>query len=234
MEPRRVEWYDLPRREVYAERLPDEHIADGILRKNISYGINLYENVLSKEDLDYVINGLEENISGEYNWSMAQLNGREEVEHARNCIDFKVDPKYYVSDSEKTKNILDIYGKVYNGLKKCLTDYEQLWNLRMEYIEAFNFVKYTPGKYFKVHNDDGPYYSCTVSAVFYLNDDYEGGELLFNRQGISFKPKAGDLVLFPSTFTYEHSSEPIISGNKYCVVIMTDYNDKNHKGQNYG
>lgn len=224
-----VQWYDLPRREVASERMPDETIVDGIVRKNLAYGIHLYENVLNSEELKGIIDGLEANISGQYGWSMAELNGKEKVAHARDCIDFKVNPKYYTDNSEQTQNILKIYDKVYVGLKKCLTDYETLWNLKMEYIEAFNFVKYTPGKFFKVHNDDGPYYSCTISAVFYLNDDYEGGEILFKRHGIKYKPKAGDLVLFPSTFVYEHSSEPILEGNKYAVVIMTDFNDRTHK-----
>lgn len=37
--------------------------------------------------------------------------------------------------------------------------------------------------------NDFPYYD--VAGLFYLNDDYEGGELYFPNQGIQFKPKRG-------------------------------------------
>jgi hypothetical protein len=50
--------------------------------------------------------------------------------------------------------------------------------------------------------------------------------------GLSIKPKAGDIAVFPSTYIYEHASQDMISGVKYAVVIMTDYNDRgdvNHK-----
>ena len=81
-------------------------------------------------------------------------------------------------------------------------------------------------------------YICTVSLVAYLNDDYEGGELNFGKLGISFKPKAGDLYIFPSTYLFSHRAMPVSSGLKYSVVTMLDYNENAHtpafhNGQNY-
>jgi hypothetical protein len=58
---------------------------------------------------------------------------------------------------------------------------------------------------------------------------YDGGELNFVRQDLIIKPEAGDIILCPSNFVYEHASLEIKSGTKYCVVIMTDYNDLHHK-----
>ena len=125
--------------------------------------------------------------------------------------------------------LIDIHQQVEYGLDYCLRHYESLWNLGMEYKEAFNFVKYMPGKYFKVHADDGPYYTCTISSVVYLNDNYEGGEIYYPRHDLKIKPQAGDILINPSTFVYEHASLEVISGNKYAVVIMNDYNDLFHK-----
>lgn len=127
------------------------------------------------------------------------------------------------------KNLEYAYNTVDIALDQCLRHYESLWYLQMKYKEAFNFVKYLPGKYFKVHADHGPYYTCTVSAVVYLNDDFDGGEIEFVRHGIKIKPDAGDIILFPSNYVYEHASCEITSGIKYSVVIMTDYNDKFHQ-----
>jgi hypothetical protein len=47
--------------------------------------------------------------------------------------------------------------------------------------------------------------------------------------------KSGDIyfvfVVFPSTYIYEHASQDMISGTKYSVVIMSDYNDRDGVNQ---
>jgi predicted 2-oxoglutarate/Fe(II)-dependent dioxygenase YbiX len=83
------------------------------------------------------------------------------------------------------------------------------------------------------HHDHGFSYNCTVSLVAYLNDEYEGGEIYFRLQELNIKPKAGDLIVFPSTFAYPHRAMPVKSGVKYSLVTMLDYSDKYHKPEFY-
>jgi prolyl 4-hydroxylase len=111
---------------------------------------------------------------------------------------------------------------------ECMADYQMRYNLNMQYMEAINYVRYTPGQHFQVHADHGFSYTCTVSSVMYLNDDYEGGELWFPYLDLTFKAEAGDIVLFPSTYIFAHAAKPVISGTKYSAVTMFDYNDRNH------
>jgi hypothetical protein len=88
-----------------------------------------------------------------------------------------------------------------------------------------NIIKYTAGHYFRVHSDDTDFYRCTVSVVGYPNDNYDGGEITFPGFDLTYKPEAGDLLLFPSSFAYAHLSEPVIGdGIKYTLAIMTDRN----------
>lgn len=56
------------------------------------------------------------------------------------------------------------------------------------------------------------------SILLYLADDFEGGELLFNRFGFRYKPRRGDLVVFPSDQRYIHTAEPVTNGNRYAIV----------------
>lgn len=60
-----------------------------------------------------------------------------------------------------------------------------------------------------------PWYD--IGTVFYLNDDYDGGELYFPLQGIEFKPKPGAAYFFPGDKNYIHGVRPITSGTRYTL-----------------
>lgn len=57
-----------------------------------------------------------------------------------------------------------------------------------------------------------------ISILLYLNDDYEGGELVFPNQHITIKPKAGMLVAFPSNHHFVHGVNPVTKGTRYAMV----------------
>lgn len=68
--------------------------------------------------------------------------------------------------------------------------------------------------------NDFPYYD--IAGLFYINDDYEGGELYFPNQGIQFKPKAGAAYFFPGDMNYIHGVTRIESGERYtCPFFWT-------------
>jgi len=224
-------WSDLPRLETTRNRLDRRVIQNNISVSNLAYGINLYKNAIKKEDCIDIISKLESAIENEptFTWRGSLVNDKEDINTVRNCVDFKYKREHLGSHLKFNQDLFDIHKKVDDSLDICLNDYGSLWHLQMNYKEAFNFVKYLPGEYFKIHGDHGPYYTCTVSAVVYLNDDYAGGDIEFVRQGLRVKPEAGDIIVFPSNFVYEHASCEVFNGVKYSVVIMTDYNDLYHK-----
>jgi hypothetical protein len=94
-------------------------------------------------------------------------------------------------------------------------------------------VRWLPGQYQHPHADkelhegenrgkpnDFPYYD--IAGLFYINDDYEGGELYFPDQGIKFKPKAGAAYFFPGDMNYIHGVTTITSGIRYtCPFFWT-------------
>jgi hypothetical protein len=73
-----------------------------------------------------------------------------------------------------------------------------------------------------------PYYD--IAGLFYINDDYEGGELYFPNQGIQFKPKAGAAYFFPGDMNYIHGVTEIKSGIRYvCPFFWQIIAIKSHK-----
>ena len=66
--------------------------------------------------------------------------------------------------------------------------------------------------------NDFPWYD--LGTVFYLNDDYEGGELYFPLQGIGFKPKRGAAYFFPGDKNFIHGVTPVTSGCRYTAPFF--------------
>lgn len=58
-----------------------------------------------------------------------------------------------------------------------------------------------------------------LSALLYLNHDFDGGELVFDQQGLEIKPHEGLLVVFPSDHAYTHRVNAVRSGRRYVLAI---------------
>jgi hypothetical protein len=105
-------------------------------------------------------------------------------------------------------------------------------------------VRWLPGQFQNPHADkelhdgdnagkpnDFPYYD--LASLFYLNDDYAGGELFFPKQNISFKPKAGAAYFFPGDLNYIHGVSKIESGIRYtCPFFWTIRSHRNKDASN--
>jgi hypothetical protein len=92
-------------------------------------------------------------------------------------------------------------------------------------------VRWLPGQFQHPHADkelhqgddagkpnDFPWYD--LAGLFYVNDDYEGGELYFPNQDIQFKPKAGAAYFFPGDLNFIHGVTEIKNGIRYTVPFF--------------
>lgn len=53
--------------------------------------------------------------------------------------------------------------------------------------------------------------------LWYLNDVAEGGDTEFVDLGLSVRPQAGRLLIFPPYWMYQHAGRPPVSGEKYIL-----------------
>ena len=58
-----------------------------------------------------------------------------------------------------------------------------------------------------------------VSAIYYLNDEFDGGEIVFDTQQLVVKPRRGLLLAFPSDAAHLHEVLPVRSGARYTMAI---------------
>lgn len=199
-------------------------------------GIWVYEDVLPKDMR--IIERLEEVLSdptNRYNFAEALVGYGVKMPEYRDCYDFKykkTDLQY--DKSEAAQKLVSLWEDTHFRQLQAVKHYTKNYNIgELRYWEATNFVKYGPGQHFQEHHDHGYSYNCVVSLVGFPNDDYEGGELAFSIQGVTIKPKAGDLYVFPSNYMYPHRAMPVHSGTKYSMVTMLDYSDKFHNPRFY-
>ena len=141
-------------------------------------------------------------------------------------------PAYLHSD--RNNDVMTIAGTIHPALAKfeglllgllpqCAGLYKALnKHLTVSRNTGFQLLRYKPGQHFHEHIDNiaghPTWGQRQLSTVLYLNDDYTGGEIQFPRQKKTLKPKAGDVVLFPSHFTHPHASLDVKEGTKLAVV----------------
>jgi len=89
-------------------------------------------------------------------------------------------------------------------------------------INQIDLLKYEGGGKYNSHIDSRTNTFRTLSTIINLNNDYQGGDLVFSDQKSKpihrLKLGAGDIVFFPSNFLYPHTIEPITKGTRYSIV----------------
>jgi hypothetical protein len=195
------------------------------------FGIYLYHNAIPRElnVPERLESAIGDSTHQLFSWRDAVVGYNQKMPEYRDCVDLKMSPLHWQYLEPQYEEVKACYEDTEKHIKDSLVHYQSMFNISMEYMEAINFVRYTPGQHFQIHTDHGFSYTCTVSSIAYLNDDYEGGELWFPYLDLTYKPAAGDILLFPSTYIYAHAALKVHSGTKYAAVTMFDYNDNNHR-----
>jgi prolyl 4-hydroxylase len=114
----------------------------------------------------------------------------------------------------------------------------QITHLPIENQEDIHIVKYLVGGEYKPHHDafhiGTSYYDGVMksggqrkySCLFYLNDDFEGGETEFPEKRLKITPKVGRLLAWcnaneDSTVKQDslHAGLPVTKGEKWIAII---------------
>jgi hypothetical protein len=104
--------------------------------------------------------------------------------------------------------------KVYNPIQQYMSTFGiDNMELKKKFITVSKLTAGGMG----IHKDDKNQDRDNFICMFYLNDDYAGGELLFPDFDIKYKPNAGDIIIYQSKF--QHGVTDLISGNRYNIGI---------------
>ena len=87
--------------------------------------------------------------------------------------------------------------------------------------EGIQVLQYEKTQEYKFHHDvaddrELKEYHRQISVIVYLTDGFVGGGTAFPH--ITYKPKPGYAIMFPSNWCYPHAGEPVESGIKRVAV----------------
>jgi predicted 2-oxoglutarate/Fe(II)-dependent dioxygenase YbiX len=109
--------------------------------------------------------------------------------------------------------------KIEKFVTEAIQHYRSVYGVDVKKMEGWCLLKYDEGDFFVAHTDDSHEFPRNISMVYYGNDDYIGGEIEFIYfNNLKIKPKAGELLIFPSSYIYIHQVNKIISGQKYAAT----------------
>ena len=125
----------------------------------------------------------------------------------------------------------DVVGPLSKCLLNALDNYSKDFPREVSYfpslaLEEFRVKRYIGGtdQQFSEHVDVGDLSSSKryLSFLFYLNDNFDGGETIFYPD-MKIKPIRGSVVIFPPMWMFPHAGLPVDSGTKYIMSSYLNY-----------
>lgn len=108
-----------------------------------------------------------------------------------------------------------------------------LYDVDVSYQEnnLFNIVKFEEGYAMHLHVDTLSVSSLHLASVYYINDDYNGGEINFPDHNLTIKPDANSLLLFPGNENYWHETLEVLENNRYTSTKFFKFSNSTFSGE---
>jgi hypothetical protein len=142
------------------------------------------------------------------------------LEYVKNYESWNEEPwgSRTIRSNQMPEHFLDMLEKVFKVV------YENATSLYKVEIDHFNrgglhLVKFVEGFSLMPHVDTMSDESLHIASVYYINDDYEGGEIRFPNHDLTIKPEPNSLIIFPGNENYLHQVIKITKNNRYSSAM---------------
>lgn len=185
----------------------------------LNHYIRIYDNAIP----DLVLKKFLKICNQSKSFSNAKIYGGK----PQSIVDKKIrDTEYWLlanGDEEKSLTTVHWCNVFANMFKFFLNKYIKDTQIEMNVVlQEIQVLKYGNDGHYDFHIDHATACPRTLSCIFLLNEDYEGGELVFgtpNKEGTSVvEKKANRILVWPSNFLYPHAVKSVTSGTRYSIV----------------
>jgi hypothetical protein len=180
--------------------------------------IDVFENAWPnpKKTIEMVENEILNKENSKLYWQRAETIGDGAFQEARSNEMLGVT---YFANLYNNPVMQNIHNQFNMLLLAATIPYARRYNIQENFWhEPYSLLKYNENQSYREHYDGGTGVGRAVSALVYLNNDYEGGEIEFVNFGVKVKPEPGMLILFPSNYAYRHIAHTVTRGVKYNLV----------------
>jgi hypothetical protein len=114
-----------------------------------------------------------------------------------------------------------LWTRLNTSILDSLDHYCSQHDLKIKATETWGINRYEMGAEYHRHADKGAGNSRTLSALVYLNS-VKGGDTVFPEWDTTIHPEPGKMVVFPSSYPWQHTALPPDEGAKYSLVTWLD------------
>lgn len=181
--------------------------------------IIIYENLLEQQDLEKLMDFVK---TADFDYQGTKEKTEEELEIEKNI--------YKQYQKELPEEIKTILSKIFD---KTRTDFEQKYQIKIENrIEdggnSYIFLnKWKKNIHMNLHYDEFLMPDFNVSTIYYLNDNYGGGEIHFPVHNLKIKPKANSAITFPGSESYAHEILEVFDNDRYTSSAWFKFSNLN-------
>lgn len=189
-------------------------------KEELAPGIMIFDNIFM-DSFDYIKKIEDEKIE----WNKAKVisynssnNNKGHLNSNTRDTDIIMLPHHLRMSNEKNKTLSDFVTMFHESIRGPFDYYSNHYGSFANTFYSPQLLRYGKGQRFQNHVDDHGDAVRRVSLTYYLNDEYEGGDVEFDKFNLKIKAKKNQLLLFPSNFMYSHEVYPVTEGLRYTVV----------------
>lgn len=177
-----------------------------MIKSNLGNSVNnikIIENILSKEE------------------------HKELLDFAESINSWQAQPwgvKFFVS-KQMPEKIVDLLEKTFRiAYQECTNFY----NVKLRVFERneVHLIKFEKNYKMNQHVDT----AGDFASIYYINDNYQGGEINFPDHNLKIKPNANSLIIFPSNEDYLHEVLENIEKERYSSTLWFNFEGSSYRG----
>jgi hypothetical protein len=112
------------------------------------------------------------------------------------------------------EDCLELFKKIFQTSRlKCMDHYDV--EVDSEFMGQYFLTKWRVGSNMKPHIDTDSMKHQHIVCMYYFNDNYEGGEIVFPDYDLKIKPKSNTIIMFPGNENYRHGVLEVSEGFRY-------------------
>mgnify|MGYP003125224645 CR=1 FL=1 len=144
-------------------------------------------------------------------------------------VDFEVRRTFVYQLTNQSEFMTEVHwcNLLYKIIREYIARFKKDLNIHPEiispvFINDISILKYETGGFYTWHTDHFNGNPRTFSCIYLLNNDYEGGKIVFANPDLSGQFEIdvvpNRLIVWPSNFMFPHRVNPVTKGVRYSVV----------------